>query len=368
MVAPHTESRGGRRRVDPLLSWDHLGFRLVVFGGIAVLWVITGALAGQPWLVLAVNELGGMLPWAFLAPLVLRCSRRVSLERVGWRRTLRAHGATLLATFVPWWVSQRVLAFAWALAHGSPAPAVVLLPTPANLLGGLLSVPFAYFLILLGAKALTQSEARHEEERRVGRLSQQLAQARLVALQHQLHPHFLFNALQAVSTLLHRDPATADALLVKLSTLLRSILDDASTQSLTLAREIELTRTYLDIEQARFGDRLTVEWAVDQGVLGVTVPALVLLPLVENAIRHGLAPKVGQGRLVVRADAAGDMLVLAVEDDGLGVATPVRPGVGIGNTAERLRALHGDRAELSIDSVPGRGFKATIRVPVERAA
>ena len=115
-------------------------------------------------------------------------------------------------------------------------------------------MPLAYFLILLGSEAMSHAEARREEERQAERLAGQLAEARLALLQRQLHPHFLFNALQAISTLLHRDPATADALLMRLSALLRAMLENASGQTLSLRTELELTRRYLEIEQARFGD------------------------------------------------------------------------------------------------------------------
>ena len=118
-----------------------------------------------------------------------------------------------------------------------------------NLLGAFLNVPFVYFLILLGAEAMKHAQARQQEEIEAGRLARQLSDARLALLQRQLHPHFLFNALQAISTLLHRDPATADRLLVRLSDLLRAMLDDASGQTLSLRTELELTRKYLDIEQ-----------------------------------------------------------------------------------------------------------------------
>jgi two-component system, LytTR family, sensor kinase len=241
---------------------------------------------------------------------------------------------------------------------------VAFVPTTLNLFGAFLSVPFVYFLILLGAAAMKQAQARQQEELEAGRLARHLSEARLALLQRQLHPHFLFNALQAISTLLHRDPVTADRLLVRLSDLLRAMLDDASGQTLSLRKELEVIRKYLDIEQARFGDRLTIDWRVDESLLDSQVPSLIVLPLVENAIRHGLSPKVGPGRLTIGVRSEGPFLVLAVEDDGRGATLPLSEGLGVGNTRERLRALYGERARVSIDTAQDAGFRARIQIPL----
>lgn len=351
---------------DFLLSWDRLGFRLLVFGGLALMWIIQGRLGGQPWRDLVLMELGGLLPWAFLAPMVLFLNRRIQRARPGVLRYLAAHLLGMLLVFVPYWCILRGISFVWrsSLSGWHPAQFSALMPTALNLLGGLLNVPFVYFLIVLGAEAMQHAQARQQEEIEAGRLARHLSDARVALLQRQLHPHFLFNALQAISTLLHRDPATADRLLVRLSDLLRAMLDDASGQTLSLRTELELIRKYLDIEQARFGDRLTVEWRVDESVLDCHVPSLIVLPLVENAIRHGLSPKVGPGRLIVRAEPEGALLVLAVEDDGLGATLPLPPGLGVGNTRERLGVLYGEEAALSIDTAPLAGFRARIEIPL----
>jgi len=151
------------------------------------------------------------------------------------------------------------------------------------------------------------------------------------------------------------------------STLLRAMLENASGQTLILQTELELTRRYLEIEQVRFGDRLGVEWNLDESLLESQVPSLIVLPLVENAIRHGLSTKVGPGRLRISAGAEGATLVLTVVDDGLGSAVPLRLGVGIVNSRERLEAIYGGRAALEVDTTPGEGFRARIRMPPERA-
>lgn len=306
------------------------------------------------------------MPWAFLAPIVLWIGERVRIDRLGLGRFVAAHLAGMFLVFVPYWLMLRVISLVWSgfVLGWDAARFANLVPTRLNLLGGFLNVPFVYFLILLGAEAMQHARARREEELQATRLAGQLSEARLALLQRQLHPHFLFNALQAISTLLHRDPATADGLLVRLSALLRAMLENASGQTLSLRSEIELTRKYLDIEQVRFGDRLRVEWSVDASMLEVRVPSLIVLPLVENAIRHGLSPKVGPGRLRIFAASDDTWLVLTVEDDGLGATLPFGPGVGIGNTRERLEAMYGGRASLDVETLPDGGFRARIRIPV----
>ena len=282
-----------------LLSWDRLGFRLLVFGGMGLPWILQGRLQGLPWQDLIRTEFVGLMPWAFLAPMVLSINRRIQRTRPGAWRFLAGHAAGMVLVFIPYWLILRAVAVLWrcVVSGWNTGQLAALMPTTMNVVGGFLNVPFVYFLILLGAEAMKHARARQEEEVQAGRLARQLSDARLALLQRQLHPHFFFNALQAISTLLHRDPATADRLLVQLSGLLRAMLDDASGQTLSLRVELDLTRKYLEIEQVRFGDRLRVEWHVDESLLDVQVPTLVVLPLVENAIRHGLSPKVGPGRI-----------------------------------------------------------------------
>lgn len=361
-----TPSRPATTPGSLLLSWDRLGFRILVFGGLGLMWMIEARLAGRAWPDLVLLELGVLMPWAFLAPLVLAWGRRVRAGRGGPGRFLAAHLAGMALLFVPYWAFRRSVAFAWyGFAAGWSVELLAgLLPTRQNLVASALNVPFAYFLILLGSEAMDQARARQEEEVQAARLAGQLAEARLALLQRQLHPHFLFNALQAISTLLHRDPATADGLLMRLSALLRAMLENASGRTLSLRTELELTRKYLEIEQVRFGDRLAVEWSVDDALLDVPVPSLVVLPLVENAVRHGLSTKVGPGRLAIDARRDGADLLVTVEDDGLGASLPLRTGVGIANTRERLVGMYGARAGLDVETEPWKGFRARLRVPL----
>ena len=361
---PAQATRGGF-----LTSWDRLGFRLLFFGGLALFWIVQGRIMGNPWSTLIWGELMGIMPWTFIAPLVLSWDARVRARRPGRAAYLAAHVIGMLLVFVPLWLMQRGVdsAWAWTEAGRNFSYATVWLPTKKNVLGSFINVPFIYLLLLIGAEAMRQARARHDEELQAERLAGQLSEARLSLLQRQLHPHFLFNALQAISTLLHRDPATADRLLVRLSSLLRAMLDDASGQTLPLATELDLVRKYLEIEQARFQERLCVEWRVDPATLDAEVPSLILLPLVENAIRHGLAPKIGPGRLRLVTLAEDGWLTLSVEDEGLGATLPLSLGVGLSNTAERLRAHFGDDGQLDFNTRPDAGFRARIRMPYRKA-
>lgn len=350
---------------DTLASWDRLGFRFAFFGTLGIIWVIQGRVGGLTWAHAIRGEVGGVLPWVFVAPIVLAVWRRYPIQREGFWRAIAAHIVGMVLVYFPYWALQRLFITIWDIcAFANFAYIETLLPTRRNLLMAYNMVPFTYVFVLLGAAALDQQKARREEEAQASRLAGQLAEARLGLLQRQLHPHFLFNALQAISTLLHRDPKTADRLLMRLSTLLRVMLDEASSQTLSLRTELDLTRKYLEIEEARFPDRLDVRWTIDESLLGCAVPSLVVLPLVENAIRHGLSPKVGPGTLGISATREGDQLNLVVADDGLGATEPLRLGIGIGNTRERLQALYGDQASLTVTTKPDGGFQVRISIPL----
>jgi hypothetical protein len=356
-------------RADFLLSWDRLGFRVLLFGGLAVFWIFQARMLNQSWAQAIRGELVGLLPWVFLASIVLAMSRRVRLGRFRLGGFLALHLLGMALVLIPYWLMQRGIVIAWAVgtAGWDAAYLQALKPNRQNLFLALQNVPLTYIMILLGAEAMNHAQARREGEVQAELLGGQLAEARLSLLQRQLNPHFLFNALQAVSTLLHRDPMDADRVLMRLSGLLRVMLDEASGQTLSLRTELELTRRYLEIEQVRFADRLSVTWEVDGALLEVQVPSLIVLPFVENAIRHGLSPKVGPGHLNIRAASEGASLRLDVEDDGLGTTLPLRPGVGISNTRERLAAMYGPDASLNLDTSPGGGFRASLRLPLPEA-
>jgi LytS/YehU family sensor histidine kinase len=212
-----------------------------------------------------------------------------------------------------------------------------------------------------------QARAR---ELRAARLEMRLIESQLQTLQQQLHPHFLFNTLHAISSLVHRDPDKADMMIERLSDLLRITLQKVGVQEVELAEELEYLRAYLDIEQVHFGPRLRVEYRIDAAALDVLVPTLILQPLVENAIRHGLEPQVRGGCLSVEAQADGDTLWLRIRDNGIGFAKGYsrRDGVGLANTRSRLDRLYGEQAALTIRENPGGGALVDVYLPLRRPA
>ena len=195
----------------------------------------------------------------------------------------------------------------------------------------------------------------------------QLAEARLTVLRQQLQPHFLFNTLNALAELVHRDPELADHLLVRLSALLRRALEGGEARRVSLREELDFLDDYLAIQQALLGERLRVRREIDPGALEALVPPMLLQPLAENALRHGLAPLAAGGELLLRARRQGERLQLALHDDGAGADPPVRDGVGLGNTRARLRGEYGDRARLALGAHPGRGFRVELDLPWESA-
>jgi hypothetical protein len=224
-----------------------------------------------------------------------------------------------------------------------------------------------YWLIVSVMSALMHYRVSQEKDRRAAELSASLAKANLQALQHQLQPHFLFNALNAIAALVHSNPAAADDMIANLSDLLRMSLDLSREPEIPLRRELEILSCYLDIERARFQDRLEVSMEVEPAALDAWLPALLLQPLVENAVHHGLEAKTKLAPIAITARIADGDLHLTVADRGPGLATladgSIKDGIGLANTRARLRELYGERGSLKITNGPGGGCVATAILP-----
>jgi two-component system LytT family sensor kinase len=200
-----------------------------------------------------------------------------------------------------------------------------------------------------------------------------LLQARMAALQNQINPHFLFNTLNSVSSLVRFAPDTARELIIKLATILRRLLH-SSDAFVPLQEEIDFIDNYLDIEVVRFGrDKLKVVKELDPASLDVMVPSMLLQPLVENSIKHGLSSKIEGGSIYLRSQLSDEHVTIEVEDDGVGMASVQlleRPaglgegGIGMANVAERLKVLYGDTARMTIDSRNGTGTLVRLRLPI----
>jgi LytS/YehU family sensor histidine kinase len=200
-------------------------------------------------------------------------------------------------------------------------------------------------------------------------LETRLAEARLKTLEAQLHPHFLFNTLHAISALIHSQPDAADRMISRLSDLLRITFAGTGAARVPLQEELEFLQKYLEIEQTRFQDRLTVRYDIDPDTLDAEVPRLILQPLVENAIKHGVAPKLEPGTICIAARRDGDRLHLEVRDDGVGLSTAGRArldsGVGLSNTRARLECLYGSAQTLEFSDA-GQGLTVELRFPFHR--
>lgn len=204
-------------------------------------------------------------------------------------------------------------------------------------------------------------------EHRLEEQEQLLLAARIEALASQINPHFLFNTLTSISSLIRSDPETARTLIVKLSGLLRRLLRSRD-HFVTLREELEAIDEYLGIESMRFGSKLAIEKDISPDVLDVVVPSMILQPLVENSIKHGLARKVGQGRILIRSHRQAGHAIIEVVDDGLGMPEEgleyaMRGGIGLRNVNERLQVIYGKNYQLKIDSRPGQGTCARVEIP-----
>jgi two-component system LytT family sensor kinase len=210
--------------------------------------------------------------------------------------------------------------------------------------------------------ALCREQEAAERESREAVLQQQVTEAELRALRAQINPHFLFNSLNTIADLVVRDAARAEAMTLRLASVFRHVLANSSRPLTSVRDEIEFLRTYLYIEEVRFGDRLQVQIEMAPEIGGEEIPSLILQPLVENALKHGLSPRPGPGRLWISARAEGSALCLRVDDDGVGLGT-ARNGLGLTNVAERLATLYQDRASVALEPREGGGTRATVRIP-----
>lgn len=225
---------------------------------------------------------------------------------------------------------------------------------------------------------LEREEERIDRVRKEGYLSRQLMEAELRALRSQINPHFLFNSLNTIASLIPSEPEKAERMTVRMSSIFRYVLIHADRPFSSLGEEVEFLRTFLEIEQIRFGDRLSVEFEVDPAAGHLMIPSLILQPLVENAIKHGIAPKVGKSRITVGAKCVDDMIQVDIDDDGVGLrhnAVTDRhlrrmansTGIGLHNIRERLSTLYGAAAGLTLTDLESAGCRATLTIPVNGA-
>ncbi len=309
--------------------------------------------------------------WGLLAPLIFRLARRVPLDRQRWRRGMPVHVAAAAGIVVLQMGLSTALRLGGFLLSGTLAPgdmASYLTRSAGQMPAGSFDGVVTYVL-LLGLFHLFEYHRKYRErELRASKLEGQLAQAQLTALKMQLHPHFLFNTLHGISALVSEDPNAAERMIARLSDLLRLTLENAGTQEVPLRQELAFLERYLEIEQIRFQDRLIVTVDIAPDVRDARVPNLVLQPLVENAIRHGIAPRTTPGRVEITAGRTGERLCLSVRDDGPGLPAGdgrTAEGVGLANTRARLNRLYGPAHRLELHTPTGGGFEVRLTFPLQ---
>jgi two-component system LytT family sensor kinase len=322
------------------------------------------------WWRAAVAEVSFAWMWAVATPGVLWMAERFPIGKSRWRRNWLAHlgGAVVLGivTKAAWDASI------FPMVHPEKAQPWEL---GRALRMSLLALDYGvlhYGIVLLAQLSSTYFRDAEKDRLRASRLEAELARAQLQALKMQLHPHFLFNTLHTISEMIHEDPHTAERMLIRLSDFLRLTLDHLGIPEVPLTVEIDFLKRYLEIEKMRFEDRLQVDFDVEPAALDGRVPSLILQPIVENALKHGLAKAAGVGRLRIGAQATGGKLYLRVVDNGPGIAAGGRPklreGIGIANTRRRLQQAYGRDHIFSISNAAGGGCQVTIEMPMRLSA
>jgi two-component system, LytTR family, sensor kinase len=312
-----------------------------------------------------VEEVTGVFTFVMLVPLIIAAARRYPLDRPGWPRRVPIHvacatGFGVVHTSLIW--ATRSLAF--PLAGLGPAPY-----GPSAYGQELPQQAALYGLVVTASYLWDRHRVSAERDLRIAQLETELVRARLDALRMQLNPHFLFNALNTVSDAMYENVRAADGMLAALADLLRRTMTDAPDQETRLADELETLGLYTDLMRHRFRDRLDVRTTADPEARDALIPSLLLQPLVENAIEHGLAGATGAVlRVDIEAVRDGDRLRLRVRDNGPGTDAPdARPedrsGIGLANTSERLRRLYGESHRFRAARPSGGGFQVEIEIP-----
>lgn len=321
-------------------------------------------------LLLFVSEVAAWLPWALATPFVINLARRHPLIPAPTVRGVAAHLMTLLAitmTAEAWSAALQMLFNPWTHRQ---APTFWDTLSLTLVFHGLICV-FAYALILAITYLVDSRDKIARKVAETAQLNEELSKAQLAALRRQMEPHFMFNTLNSIAALVRDDRKTeAVSMIVGLSEILRRAAKHFHKPEVTLAEEVEYLQRYVDIEQVRFGERLGYNVDIPEALMETLVPSLLLQPLVENAIKHGLAERVAGGEIRVTAVRKGAALCLSVYNDGSDFAADWElksAGVGLTNLRRRLHIMHGDAADLRVTNVEGGGVKVVVTLPLADA-
>jgi two-component system, LytTR family, sensor kinase len=310
--------------------------------------------------------------WAMLSPLVFRFSRHFPIE-------LRPLNVRNLLLYFP-----AIISFAGIHQVIHLAVLWSIIPRWRQKYPALIDCYRAYFafgfyidliialLIVIAVHALLYYQSFRASELAQSSLKAQLAQAQLRALKMQLHPHFLFNTLHSISSLVLEDAPKANSMIARLGDFLRLTVDNSEQQLVTLKEETEFLRCYLDIEQVRFGDRLTVAFELEPQTLSAQVPHLILQPVVENAIQHAIAPRAAQGHINIEAKRLNSLLRVAISDNGPGITSNAhslgKKCVGLSNVRSRLQQIYGPDFRFELMNAGDGGLTVVIEIPFQREA
>ena len=358
--------KGGRRR---LVKWLGIWSVWTLFGlFFASQFALQNQLSPNPvsfWRILTWQLVSGYI-WFAISPIILYLARRFPFDDGRWKTSVPVHLVACIAIAL-----VQLLLDAFVLTR---------LGYPPNREFPSFFEAYKFFvlvnlhlsiLIYMGVVGIWSTYSYYqkyrERELHSSQLAARLAQSRLQVLKMQLHPHFLFNTLNAISELIYKDPESADRMLTDLSDLLRLSFENLEVQEIPLKQELEFLAKYLEIEQMRFHDRLTVDMNIAPDTLDASVPNMILQPLVENAIKHGIAPRSSGGRIDINAARSNGHLLIRVSDDGLGVPfgdfENLSEGVGLSNTRRRLRHLYGDRHRFELEKRDHGGLGVYLEIP-----
>jgi len=306
--------------------------------------------------------------WALATPLVLWLTTRIPIERHNWLRSSLIHlPLSILLSVALTAIGHVIVWLHWDWAMGKPFSFERM---TRFVIGNFSEGMGMYLLIALIAYAFSYYRRFQAGELRTLRLEAQLSQAQLQALKMQLHPHFLFNTLHSISALLNQQPEAARTMITRLGDFLRLTLENSGTQEVTLQKEMEFLQCYLEIERVRFQDRLRTRVDVSPPALDAKVPNLILQPIVENAIRHGIAPRSTPGLIEILAKPQNGSLRIQIRDNGPGLPVDRPPekiftkGLGLANTERRLDRLYGAAHRFELVNDPEGGLVVTLEIPL----
>lgn len=315
----------------------------------------------------AIPQFGRAVMWALMAPLILRMREKLPLSRGAWIGGVGFHLGMSFVVMAIYYLG-RMMAYRifWGMEKGYDEAGFWTIAVKYFYGRNIIDMAYYWAVVAFGY-SLEIYQRYKSEELKAAQLEARLIETELKALREQLRPHFLFNTMNTIAVLVREGKNDeAVTLIARLSTLLRISLDSTRVQEVTVRQEMDFLERYIDIQKARFSDRLAVGIAIEPEAMEARIPNLLLQPLVENAILHGIAPKAGPGRVDVLGRVHNGRLHLEVRDDGPGLGDGSRrakEGIGLSNTRERIAKIYGAAGQLSLRSEPGRGVTVQIVLP-----